>query len=249
VPEELMRELTQLQNYAAGFQTLLSSAQAAAPARSEGKDGTGTVSVSLGSDGLPQSFRVEQGWHSRITPESFGHAVLEAFQAAMGERLAMWTRTLDERGWREEVDELRADSPSRLSVPTTGQIPPAFRCPEPAPNPRSIEVVAEEMIKAFDNVRDVSPSRPQAATGTGADRSGKLTLTLSRTGLVSCTADARWVADQTAARLMTSLGEALAAARAELAQRGDQAAPSSGLHELFAEAFALLNDPQHVTGS
>lgn len=58
-----MRELTQIQQYAAGLQGLLATAQAEAPRSSEGADRTGTVRVFLGPDGLPNSFRIESGWN------------------------------------------------------------------------------------------------------------------------------------------------------------------------------------------
>lgn len=85
---DLMRELAQIQQYAAGLQGLLATAQTEAPRRSEGTDRTGTIRVFLGPDGLPSSFRIESGWNRKVVAENFGGAVLEAFQKAMGERLA-----------------------------------------------------------------------------------------------------------------------------------------------------------------
>jgi hypothetical protein len=121
-----MRELAQIQQYAAGLQGLLATAQTEAPRSSEGTDRTGTVRVVLGSDGLPSSFRVESGWNRKIAAENFGGAVLEAFQVAMGERLAVWTRTLEEQGWQAQTDQLRLDLEGRPAASTPGEIPPAF---------------------------------------------------------------------------------------------------------------------------
>jgi hypothetical protein len=154
--DELIRELSQIQSYAAGLQGLLETAQAAAPTASTGTDGSGLISVQLGSDGLPKSFRVEQNWRRRITPENVGQAVLEAFQAAVGDRLANWSRTLEQQGWRDKADELRLGSTTESPHPAAGQVPLAFRRPKPASNPRSIDAVTEDMIKAFDEVDEIA---------------------------------------------------------------------------------------------
>ncbi len=248
--DQLMRELAQIQQYAAGLQGLLATAQAEAPRSSDGADRTGTVRVFLDPDGLPNSFRIEPGWNRKITAEGFGGAVLEAFQAAMGERLASWTRTLEEQGWQAQADRLRVDLDEPASTSGAGEIPSAFRHPVEDVTPRPIDQIAEDMSKACDHVGDLAAPPPGATGGTGASRSGKLVLTLSRAGLVSCTADPEWVSGQTAATLMNALGEALAVARADLASgTGQAAAPSGSLDRLFAEALALLRDPRRVVDS
>lgn len=247
--DELMRELAQIQQYAAGLQGLLATAQAEAPRSIEGTDGTGTVRVLLDPDGLPNSFRIEPGWNRKITADGFGGAVLEAFQAAMGERLAVWTRTLEEQGWQAQADRLRVDLDEQPSASGQGKVPSDFRHPVEDVAPRPIDQVAEDMITAFDHVGDFAASPTQTRGGIGASRSGKLALTLSRAGLVSCTADPEWVSAQTAATLMNALGEALTVARADLENNTVQAAPSGSLDRLFAEALALLRDPRRVVDS
>lgn len=243
--DELMRELAQIQQYAISLQGLLATAQAQAPRSSEGADRTGTVRVFLDHDGLPDSFRIESGWHRKISAEGFSGAVLEAFQVAMGERLAVWTRTLEGQGWQSQDDHLRVD----LDEQPPRELPPTFRCPVDEVSPRPIDLVAEDMIRAFDQVGRFAAPSPQAAGGTGANRSGKLVLTLSKAGLVSCTAAPEWVSGQTAATLMNALGEALTSARADLQNSTDQPAPSGSLEALFAEALALVRDPQRVVDS
>lgn len=239
--DDLLAELTQLHDYAQGLQGLLATARQAAPAASSGSDRTGTVTVVLGPDGLPESFRVRAGWHRDVAPAAFAELVMEAFRTAVGERLKAWTDTLDEQGWRDGVDRPRTDA----AAGPAGRIPPALR--HPAADPRSIDAVTEDMIKAFDDVHRFAESGVRTATGRGADRSGNLTLVLSAAGLVSCTANADWVSTQSAASLMNALGEALRAARADLARQPEQASMSEGLDSLLGEAFALLRDPRLVT--
>jgi hypothetical protein len=247
VNDEIMRELAQIQHYAAGLQGLLATAQAQAPSSSEGADRTGTIRVFLGPDGLPTSFRVEPGWNRKVSAEHVGGAVVEAFQAAMGERLAAWTTTLDDQGWQAQADQLRLDLDGSGPVSMPAGISPAFRSPADPMAARSIDHVAEEMIKAFDDVAGLTPPAPTGATG--ANRSGKLALTLSKAGLVSCIADVEWVSTQTSATLMNALGEALAAARTALESTPGQPGPSGNLDRLLADALALLSDPQRVLNS
>lgn len=166
----------------------------------------------------------------------------------MGERLTVWTRTLQDQGWQNQVDRLRAGSGEPPTPP--GQIPPAFRRPAPQVTPRPLDQVAEDVIKAFDNVGDFagSPQAVQAVQGVGANRLGTMTLILSKAGLLSCDADPNWVSGQTAATLMNALGEALIDARVNLENSAAAAARSGvpgSLDRLFAEAFAFLADTRH----
>jgi hypothetical protein len=227
--DELLRDLARIANYAAGLRRLVDVAQDSAPERSRGTDSSGVVSVVVGADGLPRSFHIGQGWPGRLPPEKLDKAVVEASQAAMRERLASWSKTLEKQGWQEEADDLRAHPPSH-----------PVEEPQPATNPRSVDAVAEDMIRALDQVKDIAAATQPAQTGTGSDSSGKLTLTLSGTGLISCTVDAKWASNRTATMLMRALGDALAAARADLARPPEQ--PSPDLGALFAEALALLKE-------
>jgi hypothetical protein len=244
-----MRELAQIQHYAAGLRSLLATAQEQAPRSSEGTDRTGAIRAFLGPDGLPDSFRIEPRWHRKISAENFGGSVVEACQAAMGERLNTWARTLEDKGWQAQADQLRLDLDGPGSASMPGGIPAAFRSPSAATTSRPIDQVAEDMIKALDDVAGLTPPPPHAMGAAGSNRSGKLVLTLSKAGLVSCVADAEWVTTQTAATLMNALGEALTAARADLTSTACQAEPSGALDSLLADALALLSDPQRVVDS
>lgn len=241
--DDLSRDLARLQHYAAGLEKLIDSAQDAAPRAATATDGTGMISVTLGSDGLPKSFRAEPDWNRHVKPEQLGQAVLDAFAAAMGERLAMWARTLQDRGWQQEVDELGAGS----SGPNAGEILPAFRKPDVPP--RSIDVVAEDMMRALDQAPEIGAAQHPTGTGTGSNRSGALTLTLSGNGLVSCTAETHWASRQSGTSLTNALGEALTEARADFARNNRGAPTGPNLNNLFNEAIALMNDPRRLMES
>ena len=253
---DFIQELARIQRYAAGLLGLLNQAQAQAPRAAEGADSSGAVRVQLGPGGFPESVRVESGWERRLRPEAFGAAVGEAFQAAMGERLAAWTTTLQDAGWQRDFDRLRhgATGGSTSGGVNGGNgVPPALRRPAAPLRPRSMDQLAEDMIKAFDNIDQFTAPPAERAPATGAATGGKLTVTLSRTGGMTCTAEPRWVAEQSAAKLMNAVGEALAAAKAELARTASSAqaaAPGAArLDGLLAEAMAYLSDPRRLADS
>ena len=240
--EDLMAQFAQIQRYANGLQRLLVEAQAMAPRQSEGTDNSGAVTVQLDANGIPRSFRITQDWHRRLTPETFGQAVVEACQAAIGDRLSVWTHSLAEDGWQDKV-ELLKDGPAdpAPSGDHSAQIPPAFREAVDTARPRPAIDLAEAVIRSFDNVQAFTPPAEQMATGTAAR--GKLTVTLSSTGLTSCTVDVSWVARQTATILMNELGTAVRAATEMLREPAAAAEPAPGIDRLIAESLALLNNP------
>ncbi|MEV4319257.1 hypothetical protein [Actinocrispum sp. NPDC049592] len=236
--DDLSAQFSQLQQYTSALHELMTAAQSHAPTHSTGADRTGAVRVTIDHDGLPESFRVENDWDRRIEPDSFGVAVMDAFHAAIGDRMQKWSQVLTDDGWRDCADRLRQGQP-------TGRIPAAFRKPAPVERPRPVGVVAEDVFKAFDGVTAVAKT-PENTTASGSDLSGKLTITLSKTGMTAVTADQRWTADQTAARLMNALGQALQTAKQELRTQPAAAVPSDGLDGLLAEVMTILGDPRHL---
>jgi hypothetical protein len=255
VTDDLLRELSRLQRYAAGLRELLSEAQAESPRQTEATDRSGAVRMVLGPDGLPVSIRVAAGWERKIAPAAFGGAVAEAFSAAARERMAAWTQQLSDSRWQQKAGRLREDiSAGRPGTPHD-QVPPAFTRDPGDIQPRPIDALAEDVLKALDAAQEAAAAKPaKPPQGTGQSAMGKLVLTLSSGGLVSCTADPRWVSQQTAVKLTDALGQALAAARTQLAEatKAAQAAAtqrSDGLSQLLGEALSLLNDPRRLSQS
>lgn len=243
--DELMRQFAQLQRYTAALHQLIATAREQSPLHSAGADATGAVRVELGPDGLPTTFRVDGRWHRMLAPEEFGAAIVQACQAAIAERLAQWSESLRSNGWQQQAARLRGGPDAQPATPMA-RVPAAFRRPLPDVTPRSLGQITEDVLAAFDDTARLSP--PATPGGTGAAAGGKLVITLSPTGLTSCTADGRWVAEQTAARLMNALSEALAAAKADLDHHTRPAPerPSDGMDRLLAEAMALLTDPRKL---
>lgn len=234
--EDLTTQFARMQKYTAALRHLLADAQDRAPHEASGTDRTGAVQVVLGPDGLPKKVRVDPSWQRTLGAAGVGPAVMEASQAALKERMDAWTEALAEDGFQDRVADMK-----RGRAPES-RVPAMFRKPVPEVAPRPIGAVAEDMFSAFDKVRTSTPSNDPAA---GTDRSGKVTITLSTTALTACTVDAEWAEDQPGTAVADALGEALRAAKRELAQSGaNRVDPADGLDGLFAETMALLNDPR-----
>jgi hypothetical protein len=153
--DDVLRDLRRLQQYAAGLRGLLTDADAHAPQQAAGADRTGAVSVLLGPDGLPNSVRVAPDWPQWVRPEDLGAAVLEAGQAAAGQRLAAWTEALDRTGWRSDADRLRETHP-----PSSDTAPVIT----PDPSPRPLQDLAEDVLASFDTI-DLVAAAPARGAG------------------------------------------------------------------------------------
>lgn len=237
--DDLLADLSALQSYAAGIARLVDDADHAAPRSGTGIDGSGLIRVKVDSNGIPNSIRIDQHWQRGINPKRLGAAIVAASHSAVANRLRKWSRVLRASGWKDEVDELRRSK--------TAPRPVLAPQPVESDRPRPIDVVAEDLIKAFDAIAELPASGPRSATGSGSDRFGKVAITVSHAGLVSCDIDGAWAAGRSAASLMNAIGEALAGAKAELSvpdRVNDLAGPA--LDGLFGEALALLRNPRRM---
>jgi hypothetical protein len=241
--EEVIRDLRRLAGYAAGLQELMVELEQAAPARTEGTDRSGAVQAILGRDGLPEAIRVQSSWSERIDARMFAAAVAESVGAAARERGLAWSQALEKSGWQERAADLKG---GRARTPAA--VPPAFLRGDARPQP--LDQLAEETIALASNVTSRigrAPKRP--GNGAGTNRTRTVTLTVARSGQVSCQADPRWVAGKSGGQLSEALAEALSAARQDLAASAAAEAESrndaAGVQErLLAEIFAALKYPQ-----
>ncbi|MBO0804599.1 MAG: hypothetical protein J2P25_16185 [Nocardiopsaceae bacterium] len=210
-----MDELERLRRQAAGLQELMRELGDAAPERAEGTDRTGAVRVVIGSAGLPESIQVDAWWRDRLRPEALGSAVTDAWRQAMRRRGEAWARTLDRTGWHARFE--RRDSMPERGQPRHPDATRGFSGVSQARGGRSLNEIAEDAITMLDSVlsspRSSSPrlgSVPGQARGSGPGNT--LVITLTRSGQLSCSADARWAARQSGSQLNQALSAALAAA-------------------------------------
>lgn len=243
--DDLLADLSALQTYAAGIARLVDNAEKVAPRSGTGTDGSGLIRVKVDANGIPTSVRIDQHWQRRIAPRKLGASIVAGSHAAVADRLRKWSRVLRETGWEDEVDRLRL---SKTTPPPATPPPPAPPRLVESDRPRPVDVVAEDLIKAFDAVAELPVSGQGGVSGSGHDQTGHVAITVSRCGLVSCDVDGSWAAGRSGASLMNAIGEALVEARAKLAarDRGTDVPLPTMLDGLFGEALALLRAPQRM---
>lgn len=236
--DDLMAQFAQMQKYMAAMHNMINKAQAYAPKEAKGADETGTVEVVLGPNGLPKSFRVIEEWDENLEPGDVGGAVVEAFQAAVTKRMTLWSETLEETDLAEEIERLKQGT-----VSDRERIPEAFQGKvEEIENPRPLNEITEDVLGAFDDI-DSFTGLPSSDTASGKDETESVTITLSATGLTSCTVDTRWAERATATRLMVALTQASDAAKQELSTEARKGNRKAGLDRLIAETMARLANP------
>lgn len=230
---DLMGGLEGLRQRADGLQETMHGIQDAAPERTEGTDQTKTVRVAVGHEGLPESIQVAEHWQDRIRPGALGTAVAEAAQEAARRRSEAWSRTLG-----------RAGSGQRGLAAEEGRAPSPPAMPEPS-DPRPLNEIAGDVLGLLGTMlssRAVS-ARAQSSQGTGPDRT--VAIMLTRSGQLSCTADAQWAARQSGAQVTQALAAALAAARRQLQdQEMDSPFSAERLSRLSAEIQASSSEAQ-----
>ena len=237
-PEDLTRELARIQRYASGMQELLADAEARTPHQVDAVDRSEAVRVRLDQSGLPDLIEVVPDWQRWLAPEALGAAVVEAGNAAATRRLAIWSRAVNDSPWQERVDRLAVDADADVDLPAPAPVSAPGRAPT-----LSLDELMGEALYALDHLDEYIPAAPESIQGNGTDRTGELTLVLSKQGVMSCSADPRWLADQDGDALTYSFAEALRTARAALdrTERTERAeTPASRLPDLFAEALANL---------
>ncbi|HKT05574.1 MAG TPA: hypothetical protein VJT31_39160 [Rugosimonospora sp.] len=237
--------VSELMRRTARLRWLVDEVAAAVPDRAEGTDRTGTVRVVLGPDGLPVSIGLHPDWQSTVEPTAFGGAVLDAYASAVRARTTMWCRTLDRRDLPYLVDEVDRDAAGTPvnGSPVNGSPVNGERYGARPVIPRPPVDLAEDVLRASEAaLHSLVLTPPPEPHGTGADPSGALRITLSRTALVSCQADPDWLDGRPAATLVAAFDQALAAARTDLAAAAaDQPATAEEtVSQLIDEGLAWL---------
>lgn len=236
--DDLLAQFAQMQKYMSAMHNMINKAQACAPSEANGADETGTVAVVLGPNGLPKTYRIVENWDEHVKPDELSNAVIKAFQAAVTKRMSQWSKTLEKADFEDEIDRLK-----RGVVSDRERIPEAFQGKVPEiDNPRPLSEITEDVLGAFNNI-DSFTGAPPTDTAIGKDESESVTVTLSATGLTSCTVDARWAKRATATRLMVALTQATDIAKKKLSREARLQNRSAGLDHLIAEAMARLSNP------
>ncbi|MDT3398186.1 hypothetical protein RKE29_16310 [Streptomyces sp. B1866] len=250
--DDIIRELSQFQGYTQKLQRLISELQNTAPQHAEGTDAQGAVTVRLHPDGLPESISVASDWQRRRRPDDIGPAVVEAFEAAMNERLERWSRTLQQSGWEARAEQLDRSVPDTFSSGRAPAESPVILGTNPRNVvPRRLDEVAEELLTLFGTIgqSDTEDGGTPEVTGTSAGR--RVSITVTRGAVAFCAVDTEWAGRQSSVRLNQAFGEALSDARSRLdstvAETGGTG-PARQLDGLLSEAMTILADPSRYTG-
>ena len=234
--DENVHELQGLQAEAAGLHQMIEKVNSQVPSRVDGFDPTGTVSVVVGADGLPDAIHVNEGWSFQLAPERLGEAVMGAFTAAFYERLRAWTTAFD----AEDLDAPAAEDPAAddpIEATVTDPEEPRARASD---RPRDPEAFALAVLEALDEIGDAGePAEGTCGVGSVAD--GCLELTLTGAGLISCYVEPGWAIQCTGEELTEAFNAALGAARDGLVA-ATAASPSGRLRQLLDEGFAILDE-------
>ena len=178
-------------------------------------DATGTVHVALAADGLPDSIRVGEDWRRAVGAAGLAAAVTEACHRGEADRSERVAAALHGRRWPERAVGIFTYIAGNGAPPLTSPrgATPTWSAPAFA-GTRSLLAAAEQIAAAHpsgDGPADpVPPQRP------GAGAHGRLTLTLTGLGTITCDADPDWVAGQEARDLDDALASALTALRSDL---------------------------------
>ncbi|MGW4898668.1 hypothetical protein ACWEQL_41515 [Kitasatospora sp. NPDC004240] len=238
--DHTIEELHRIREQALRLGDTLRSVAAALPARDEGEDPSGLVSVTINATGLPETITVAAPWKNRIRPHDLAAAVQEAAAAAGMRRMESWARELDDRG---------AADPARPAPPADRRVPdqPDRRPGPPDDDPggrRPLGDLVEELLDIASRVDEEAGPTSLAATGTATNQSGTVTVVLGVSGLQSVAVDAGWADHRTGSEISRELNSVLAAARARLAAAVEQAgAPARRMDSLLAESLAVLRNP------
>lgn len=227
-----LAELNELQNYAAQFQSMVSTARNAAPPRASGHDSTGLASAEIDSDGVPTTLRLERGWSSALDASQLGAALTEAYQKATQSHLEAWGDDLRRQGWQydaREFDEKVAATPERGEA--------LFRAPVSFGEPRRPEALLRAVIEELDASHDMA-TRPPAPPKAAATPQSRVSVTITNGALASIHIDGEWAEGKDAAIINSELAGALQTARLNQ----DTAAQTSAHGEHVARLDDLLGE-------
>lgn len=244
--ESLTDRLQELSKSTNALQQLMRDGHAAAPTKVEGTDSTGTIRIVVDGDGIPEAIRVRSHWQKRIPAEGLVNALMEANQDALSQRMRLWSENLQDAEWRQKFEKIQVGM--EVTQNTAVKRPPSvFEAVQPEHNPpRSVDILAEEMLRLFDNGVPIAQPKSDFV---GSSESNRVSITIAPgAGLTACRIDAKWATIQTNNRLMVCFGEALASAREQIAGNASSKGGDGGVDSLLGEILSLFDNPERLTG-
>jgi hypothetical protein len=236
--EEVLQDLYKLHRYATNLQNIVDDLQNRLPQRIDGQDATGMVRATVAADGLPVSFQVDYDWKRHLRPAAFGDAVAQAVGDASNRRLAAWAHAFNDADLPSQAARVRDRVDSEPAQPPP--VPPPVAKPPEARQARDPSALIRDFLDVTSDLDAYASA--VTAEGRGVAAYGKLAVTLSASGAMSCTVDPSWAADKTGEELGEALQGVLATAREDLQRAAAAASPAARTNKLLDEALALLRD-------
>jgi len=256
--EHLLAGLDRTQRALSVLNDLVGQMGTVAPQRVTGTDPAGAVEVVLGRDGLPETIGVRPDWRRTVGAAGFAEAVTAACRSAATGRAAGWQDGLERGDFAARLDRALADlatpgDPGRPDRDGAGAVPPGeAAAPGGRAGPGTGGPALERAVGALAAAAGVPDAATATGGGTGHAAVGRLELTVTEVGTVTCRADPDWVGRQDADQLTEALAAALAGARAGLAGPAgppDRPGPRRPeLDTLFDAVRALLRHPDDGRG-
>ncbi|MGC4749923.1 hypothetical protein ACLQ28_30315 [Micromonospora sp. DT201] len=134
----------------------------------------------LGPDGLPEFIVVGPAWQRGLTADEFPVAVMEACQVAAGERMAAVSQVLHDEMAHPGAERLREHLAEQAEPAPVEPLPAQWRDQVNRVQPRPLEDLVEDVLRAADDVDALAAASPLAAVGTGTDASGRIVVTVSQ---------------------------------------------------------------------
>lgn len=247
--ESIGQGLAALQSHMRALQDVLADVQQSIPPGIQGSDRSGSVTAELGADGLPRALAISSGWQRQLRPSDLGAAVCEASQDAM----AAWSAAFS----RMDVPSLIAARRSSAASggPTLDPAGGGAGRPECRNGPlRPVDSVVEDALALLDTTAGSAGRVPRVPSGRGTGGRGMAVVVLTQRGLTSCEVDERWAAHEDSGRISTACNDALARARADLAESLESGAGSESAQgrALVEELLGLVREmgqrPEDLTG-
>lgn len=180
VNENLLNDMARMNAYVRELSSVIQSAQQSGPARSIGRDNTGTIEVTLDHEGILVDIGVSEKWTQRLDATGLGAAFVAAFRSADSQRHAATMTALADPRVIDLLRQVNLNSASARPIDM----------PQLSPRLVSGERLAEDAVGALEKAipREMPASAGQAAAGTEVQAQ----LTLDARGVLDCSVRVAW---------------------------------------------------------
>lgn len=202
---DFLSELRRLWQVTAHLQEVAAGLQAPPSHPIEREDRSGAIFLRLGKSGVPDRIRVVDDWAQRIPATHIGHAVVEAFELAVSERMQIWAAQLEGARWQERLSDLDLGKANPPAAHDHEAVPHSLPHPSEVP---SMDRLAEEAISLLSEADEVeAPAKKPPEARVGPSR--RVVISISDARLNVCEVDVRWARRQSARSLAAALNSAL----------------------------------------